>query len=343
MQYDLGGLEELYLKKGADCEETKAALRICRNYLDSLSPRQVDPARAGRADLAAFLSRLETSDKIQETGYAPLLTALARFSFLAGNNSLYIYLLQILERGTIIANIRDHVFETLGSGRGKAVYEGLAVPPPSADPAAAPAYTQALLSRLLKEAPPEEAARALCGNAHGIPASAFEAERKAFLAASDLESYLEGAHARAVSVLEEHARSGRPWFEQEITPAAVEFVKSRRDVLGGIAEGDTIFWTKIPYDPAAWRSESDPRRRRYLACHCPMVRESLNPETVLTEEGASQAKINSIWCSCTAGFIMQRFNAVFGRETKVELLESVLDGAELCRFAISIPEGVPRR
>lgn len=339
MQYDLVNLEELYREKGAGREETEAALRSCRAYLDFLSSLQVDPDQAGRGDLEVFFNTLD----IPVERHVPLLTALARFSYLSGNNSLYLYLAQVLERGTIIANIKDRILETLGSCRGDAVYEGLAAPPPAAAPDAAPAYSEALLSRLLKKASPEEAARALCGNAHGIPAAAFDGERKAFLEAADLETYLEEAHERAVSVLEEHVKNGRPWFEQEITPAVVEFIKSRREVLGGVAEGNAIFWTKIPYDPAAWLSESDPRRRRYLACHCPMVRESLNPETALQEDGSPVTKIDPVWCSCTAGFIMQRFNAVFGRETKVELLESVLGGAELCRFAVTIPEGVPRR
>jgi hypothetical protein len=43
------------------------------------------------------------------------------------------------------------------------------------------------------------------------------------------------------------------------------------------------------------------------------------------------------WCNCSAGYEAQRFNAIFGAECEVELLESVMAGDARCRFAITIP------
>ena len=84
--------------------------------------------------------------------------------------------------------------------------------------------------------------------------------------------------------------------------------------------------TKIPYDIVSYLKETDKTKKRYYACHCPFVRES-----ILTTD-----KVSKNWCYCSGGFAKFPFEQVLGRELKVTLMKSVLAGDDVCRFAIEI-------
>jgi hypothetical protein len=300
---------------------------ILQEYVDFLKPRGVSPESAAISDTQVFLDLLEQAGRCEREE----LIALARVNYLAGNNEVYIYFTQVIERGNIIGNLRSHMEHVLGPARAGKVFAGAQAPAEGASPTEAVSFTRRLVESLQEQVSSEECENALHGNAHGIPQEAFADERKHFLASSSLEEYLTGYHDRSVATLTEHARTGTVWFEQEITEAVVSFVRENVEVLGGRLDGDTIYWTKIPFKPADWLAESSAEKRRYLACHCPMAREALK------DPGGSFPRV---WCNCTAGYIAQRFNAIFGEETEVELLESVLDRDDRCRFAVRVPAGV---
>jgi len=252
-----------------------------------------------------------------------------------GKDEEYIALLQILEREDIIPNLKERFAAVLGEEVCRRLFDGLPLPPVGDPPAEAVTFTEELVNRLLAleeraDGPNRETLiHSLSGNAHGIPAAAFDREKVYFDNAPTLEAYLQGCHSRAVETLREHARTGEIWFEQIITNEVVEFVASRQEVLGGVLRDRRIYLTKIPYDPAGWLAEEDPRKKRYLACHCPMAREALK---------SGDNSINPLWCACSAGFARQKFNVLFGEETKVEVVSSLLDGDDACRFAITAPE-----
>jgi len=170
----------------------------------------------------------------------------------------------------------------------------------------------------------------LAGNIHGIPATAFSEERERFLAAPGMDAYLAEKHARAVAELERYLSEGRLWYEQRITRRVVEYVRTNPEILGGVRQGERILFTKIPYAPDEWLQEPDPLMRRYLACHCPLARESILGEG---------PRVPAIFCNCSAGFEKLPFGAAFGVEPEVEVLGSVLAGDDRCRFSIAIPEG----
>ncbi|HRY72473.1 MAG TPA: DUF6144 family protein, partial [Spirochaetia bacterium] len=105
------------------------------------------------------------------------------------------------------------------------------------------------------------------------------------------------------------------------------------EILGGVEEGGAVYATKIPYDPDRFLLSDDPLERRRLACHCPLAASTITPEG---------AGVPPLWCACSAGYEKFLFDVVFGEETEVEVLESVLAGDARCRFKIMIPESVLR-
>jgi len=256
------------------------------------------------------------------------LLALARYCHLTHRDEAYIHFTAVLGRGGILDNLAKRLESIAGPEVRARVFAGIVPPPDGAPPQAAIGPTVAVVERMRSMLPEHACARVLAGNLHGIPVSAFACERERFLAATSIEAWLAGRHARAVEELELHLTEGRIWFEQRITRAVVEFVRANPEILGGVRQADRILFTKIPYAPDEWLRETDPDRKRYLACHCPLARESL---------AGQGPRVPALFCNCSAGFEKMPFGAAFGVEPDVEVIESVLAGDDRCRFSIAIP------
>jgi hypothetical protein len=99
--------------------------------------------------------------------------------------------------------------------------------------------------------------------------------------------------------------------------------------LAGIRKGDTIIATKIPKSDnlVEYINETDPEKRRALYCHCPRIREVIG----------SKIKISPTYCYCGAGFYKGIWEYILQQLVKVELLESVLRGDDVCRIVIHLP------
>jgi predicted hydrocarbon binding protein len=60
----------------------------------------------------------------------------------------------------------------------------------------------------------------------------------------------------------------------------------------------------------------------YHKCGCPIVN--------------SGEISNPFFCNCTRGYTKERFENLFGKPVKVELIKSILQGDEICKQAITI-------
>jgi hypothetical protein len=258
------------------------------------------------------------------------LLAIARYCYLTRRDEAYIYFTAVLGRADLLNNLAHRLESIAGPEVRGRVFRGIVPPPDGAPPEEALKPTAVVVERMRSEIPEDVCARVLAGNIHGIPESAFAGERELFLAASGIETYLAEKHSRSVTELERHLAEGRLWYEQRITPRVVEFVRTNPEILGGVRQGNRILFTKIPYVPDEWLQETDPARKRYLACHCPLARESL---------AGAGPRVSAVFCNCSAGYEKLPFSAAFGVEPEVEVLESVLGGGDRCRFSIAIPEG----
>jgi len=61
----------------------------------------------------------------------------------------------------------------------------------------------------------------------------------------------------------------------------LDFVRSDPEMGGGRREGNVIYETKIPYMTKLYLAETDPKLKRYYACHCPWAREAIKNENVV--------------------------------------------------------------
>ena len=109
----------------------------------------------------------------------------------------------------------------------------------------------------------------------------------------------------------------------------IQDIVSRGWGAAGVKDGDTIIATKIPKSGylLEYMRETDPAKKRQLYCHCPRIREVL----------ATSEAISPTYCYCGAGLYKGIWEEIVQQPVEVEVLESVLQGNEVCRIAIYLP------
>ena len=94
-------------------------------------------------------------------------------------------------------------------------------------------------------------------------------------------------------------------------------------------QDSTIIATKIPKSGFLFLDleEKDPKIRRQYYCHCFRVREVLE----------SDQTISPTYCYCGAGYYKGLWEEILQQPVEVELLQSVLQGDDVCQVAVHLP------
>jgi hypothetical protein len=303
-------------------ESSLAAVKEFEKYLRK---RKTTLKSAGLDVLRDYISLLMEEGKNTEDR----LVAIARYCYLAKKNDLYIYLSELLGASDVLPAIGKRLARIAGKPAHRRVFHDLEMPPLGSPQDSYPTLTRLILDRMEAELPAQMCREILTWNYHNVPIEGFKDSKERFEKATSIDEYLKGEHERLVKELEDCMREGRPWYEQEITPEVVEFVRGNQEICTGIRRGDKVYKTKIPYAPGRFLKEKDPTMRKYYMCHCQLVRTALRD---------GKPKIPAIFCYCSAGFEKLHFDAIFGEPVEVELLETPLKGDARCRFAIKIPK-----
>ncbi|MHA1135095.1 MAG: hypothetical protein ACTSSE_01265 [Candidatus Thorarchaeota archaeon] len=154
-----------------------------------------------------------------------------------------------------------------------------------------------------------------CG-LHKRSSTTIEKLRKEFKRTGDLDTFLETKQAESLKKWSEKGK----YYQ--------EFVKENPDVEFGIRKGNIISVCKVPHQIKHYSETSDEDSKRYHYCHCGWAKESLKNDNV---------DISPMFCYCGAGWYRQVWEGVFEQPVKVDVVESVLDEGEICRFAVHIP------
>jgi hypothetical protein len=320
---DENGFKAFLAKRNYTEAQLVEALQTVRDFEDRLARHGRDFASATEQDLREHLAGLVQDGR----NTLQRLLDLARYCYVAKRNDLYIYFTAILGGREVLDSIAARLETVAGPEVREQVFQGIAAPPLGAPPEAFPPITQLLMERLQKHLSPEQCHAVLAWNHHGIPVESFAKHKEWFAQEQSIAAFLKRVHREAVAELERYAAEGRVWYEQEITPEVVEFVRANQEILSAVREGDRLYLTKIPYAPQQYIHERDPLMKRYYACHCPLARASILSQDV---------KVPFEWCNCSGGFQKLMFDVVFEEPVEVELLESALRGDPRCRFAVKI-------
>jgi len=318
MRLDL--FKNYYKKRGFDDKQTEAGIR-------ALTRAEAMMIRQGSSLDQATIPQIRTlMDRWIEdqTNDSDSILALARYFYLTDRSDVYVYFTKLTGGIGVIDTIKTR-FDTVMSPYQAKDFLIVQEPPLGSDPFVQPSFTAAFLAQLEAFTSEEQARAILCGNNHQLSAEQFQSEKSFYEASPSLDQYLKELHARKVKELQEHCDQNKVWFEQRITQDVVDFVALNQQLLSAIHQDGILYLTKIPYDPAAYLKETDPLKRQYLACHCPFVREAILK---------GKPKISKNWCYCSAGFEKFMFEVILDRPLTVEVIQSVLNGDPLCKFAI---------
>lgn len=260
------------------------------------------------------------------------LLALARYYYVINKHDIYIYFTKLFGGYGVIDNIKKRLEWNTDSELLDLVFDGLKEPVLGSPPEEFPEFTSDFMKRLKKFLSPAKYRLVLAGNNHSIPEESMQSEKALYEQSASLDEYLKERHERNVADIQKYCDEGKIWFEQEITQDVVNFIKANQEILSAVREGNKLYVTKIPYDGVNYLATDDPILKTYYACHCPFARERILDET--------KNNVDADWCYCSAGFAKFPFEILFCEELEVEMLQSALNGDPICRFAITLPDGL---
>jgi hypothetical protein len=307
-------------------EAVESSVAIVRRFEELLRRDRPDAAadEAAPEDVARFVTELAgTSENTEDN-----LLAVARYCRVVRNDPATVAALELIDGDDVPPNLSRKLAELAGEEARDEVFAGLVRPPIGAPPAERNLYMRALVDRLFARVDDDTATEALTSNLHFVPAEAYAEERKRYLAAPDLDTYLAEEHRLYVEYLTGLKDEGLLYYTQPITDDVVAYIRDTPTCGGGVRDGDVIRTTKIPYQADLALRETDEVRRRYYTCHCPWARESILEPDIGPAAG---------FCRCSAGYEKRLWDTIFDEPVKVDVLRSVLAGDDVCEFAVHVP------
>ncbi|MBU1050553.1 hypothetical protein KKG90_11095 [Candidatus Bipolaricaulota bacterium] len=254
--------------------------------------------------------------------------ALLRYGVFSQNRALYVAMLELLDGAEAFGNLHAKIGNELGEAKRDEYFQNVQVPPLGTPNEKKPVLVQQVIDRLEKDDP--GACRQILGSGlRDLKDEWYQDAVTEFAACSGIDAYLAKRSESFIAELEEHKRKGSWWFVQEITEEVIAFVRQHPLMSGGVREGRIVYEVKIPYMAKEWLQESDPKMKRYYACHCPWVRESLRTGDV---------HVSPTFCHCSAAFHKKPWEIIFGQPLQADVVESILKGDSQCKFAIHLPE-----
>lgn len=328
---DMHGMREEAFRKYLQGRKINAkdidySVGVVRELEEHLTVKTISLESVDLDAIKEYISLLITESK----NTRDRLVAIARYFYFAKKTDLFIYFTSIMGAVNVLPDVGERLANIVGEKARREIFNGFELPPLGSPPDEYPKLTKIILDRMEATLPAEVCREVLTWNYHKIPIEAFNEQRSRFEKAASIDEYLKGEHERLINELETFMKEGRPWFEQEITPEVVEFVRNNQEICTGVRKGNKIYVTKIPYAPRQYIKEKDSNLKKYYACHCQLVRTALRD---------GNPRIPPTFCYCSSGFDKLHFDAIFGESVSVELLETPLKGDDRCRFAIEIPRG----
>lgn len=255
--------------------------------------------------------------------------AMARVCKFTGREKGLIYLITLCNTIGVLENIRDRSLEVVGKDITAKIFDNAKVPALGSPIDEYPDTIRNLLENMKKALPPCKYRKILAGNNHQIPAESFITQKQKYQELGSIDEFLKFRQKNTIEEMEKCMNENRLWYEQKITPEVIHYMRENQEVNAGIRSKNRIYITKIPYMVDEYLKTEDSGLKPFLACHCPFVRASLKKGSI---------PVPGEWCYCSGGFEKFLFDVIFGQDTEVELLESVLAGDKRCRFSITIPE-----
>ena len=275
-------------------------------------------------DMQSFVEYLVESGKNTIDCFVSLL----RYASFVNKREIVTLLYGFIEGFEAMEKLSETLKQTMGENKRDEIFEGITLPPLGTDPRDKPKVTKTIMEKLEATLEEKTLKEIMSSGLDVGPKEWYLPMREKFLQSKNIDDFLRKRHTEAVKLLEKHVREKSMFFAQEIDEEVAEYVRNNQAIMGGVREGDKIHEIKIPYMTKEYLHEKDEKMRRYYACHCAWVREAIK----------SGLKVSPNFCYCSAGYHKRPWEIIFDQPVKAEVIETVLKGDLICKFAIQIPE-----
>ena len=182
-------------------------------------------------------------------------------------------------------------------------------------------WSQGAMERLDSLVDEKQAQEIMAGCACQYPKSALQSIREKYAATGDIDL----AHQMLQEQFESMLRDSL-----QLNDELVAEIVNREWGSAGVKQGNMIIATKMPKSGylIEYMNETDPDKKRQYYCHCPRIREVLQTSETLSPT----------YCYCGAGFYKGIWEEILQRPVRVQVLESVLQGDQVCKISIDLLE-----
>ncbi len=329
----INGYREYLKIQGANEEAIEKQAAIVADFCEFMTGPELAeiPESAGKEEVERYARKLIAEGHNTLENFS----ALCDYSYWLGKRKIYVSLVELTDCYNALEVLADEIGKRYGREFRERIFSE-PIPPLGADEKERVAYTRKFTERMAKQLPPEQMRDAWFQVQHGIPATYWkrhdQAEREQYQKYGNIDEFLEIKRQERDAMLTKLRDDNELWYTVAINDEVLEFVRSDPEMEGGQRDGDRIYITKIPYNAVRYLHETDPQLKRYYACHCPLVREAILNDQLVSPEV----------CNCSLGHA-SHYLAGLGLELKGEVLESAVKGDTRCRFVFYIPERDGRR
>lgn len=153
--------------------------------------------------------------------------------------------------------------------------------------------------------------------------------REQFLEAGSVDEFIKAGEENFIKELEKCRDEGTLFYVQEVDDDVIEYARANPHFT---RVGNKIHIKRMPFLTKRYLNETDVKMKRYYACHCAWIRNSI------LQSGDS---VSNSFCYCSLGHDKRRFDVAFGQETTGRVIKSVMDNdSSLCIFEIDIPDDI---
>jgi hypothetical protein len=92
-------------------------------------------------------------------------------------------------------------------------------------------------------------------------------------------------------------------------------------------KGNTIYMTKVPFNPQAHKKAKTKQEKQLTYCHCPWVKAAIT----------SKEKVTPFFCYCSASWNKQLLEGILEKNVIAKLVECLLRGDDCCTHAFPLP------
>ena len=323
---DEEGFRDHCIKRNVKEETIQVHIGVVKEFEAFLKKKDEnkDFSNALPSDMQSFVAHLMETGKNTIDNFV----ALIRYAMFVNKREIVAFLFGFIEGFGALEKLSDTLKQTMGESKRDEIFAGISVPPLGTDPRDKPQVTKRIMERLEATLDENTLKEIMSSGLDVGPKERYLPLREKFLKSQDIDDFLSKRHEEAVELLEKHSREQSMFYAQEIDEEVVEYVQNNPEVMGGVREGDIIYETKIPYMTKKYLHEKDEKLKRYYACHCAWVREAIK----------SGLKISPNFCYCSAGYHKRPWDIIFDQPIKADVIETVLKGDLVCRFALHIPK-----